>query len=147
MAVPRTTTWAASGRRAGGCPGAVAVAVGGRVVRVVVGSGEADEADESLGDSDGSDGASVTTVGGSRLASAPTGRAVPSPHAGGGPDAGSRAPFRDTEPDATSAAGGSAVSRTVAVGEQRAGLRCRSAATAAGTPTTNWRCWRAAGRC
>ncbi len=88
------------------------VVVGGRVVlRVVVGVASDEDAD-SLGESDGNDGASVTIVGGSRLASAPTGSAVPSPHAGGGPDAGSRAPFSDTDPDATSAADGSAVSRT-----------------------------------
>jgi hypothetical protein len=109
-----------------GGPGAVVVAVGGRVVlRVVVGS--ADEADESLGDSDGSEGASVTTVGGSRLASAPTGSAVPSPHAGGGPDVGSRFPFSDTDPDATSAADGSAVNRTVpAVSSEPASVSIRS---------------------
>lgn len=93
--------------------GVVPGCAGGRVgPRVVPGSsGAADEDAESVGDSDGNEGASVTTVGGSRLASAPTGSAVPSPHAGGGPEAGSFAPFSDTEPDATSAASGSAVNR------------------------------------
>jgi hypothetical protein len=118
--------WFVAGGVVPGCPG-------GRVgPRVVPGSsGAADDEDaESVGDSDGNEGASVTTVGGSRLASAPTGSAVPSPHAGGGPDAGSRDPFSDTEPDATSTASGSAVNRlapAVSSGPASVSIRSESA--------------------